>query len=108
MQDGIRKAQRLLAVLSPDYTQSGFGSAEWAAAVAQDPTGKHRRLIAVRVRRCDARGLLAAVIYIDLVGKEEEAARHALLDGIKARRRKPTKPPPISGIVATLPDPRTR
>ena len=45
-----------------------------------------------RVRDCRPAGLLAQIVYVDLVGLDEEAARERLLAGIE-ERGKPRKPP---------------
>lgn len=51
----------------------------------------------VRVSECEPKGLLKAIVYIDLVGKDEEEARHALLEGVARRRAKPTSKPDFPG-----------
>jgi tetratricopeptide (TPR) repeat protein len=89
MQRAAADAARTVAVLSPDYLTSRFTQPEWAAAFAQDPTGKKGTLVPVRVRECDLKGLLPQIIYIDLVGLDEEAAKQALLDGVRRGRAKP-------------------
>jgi len=45
MQEGVRDARRMVAVLSEDYLGSVYGSAEWQAAWAQDPAGADRQLL---------------------------------------------------------------
>jgi len=85
--------RRTAAVLSPDYFESLYCSAEWAAALAQDPDGSKGRLLPVRVRDFRVEGLLGAIAYIDLVNLDEGAARERLLAGISCERAKPTKPP---------------
>src|SRR5579883_1954163 len=71
MQKAASECDRTLAVLSPDYLQSEFVQPEWAAAFAADPTGNSRKLVPVRVRPCEMKGLLKAIVCIDLVGLEE-------------------------------------
>ena len=93
MNKAAAQAERTIAVLSPDYLASSFTQPEWAAAFAQDPTGANRKLLPVRVRECGLTGLLPQIVYIDLVGLDEAAARQALLAGVKPERAKPTKPP---------------
>lgn len=66
-----------------------FTGPEWAAGLTQDAKTKDRRLIPVRVRPVNVSGLLGAFVYIDLVGKDEPAAREALLSGITSGRAKP-------------------
>jgi energy-coupling factor transporter ATP-binding protein EcfA2 len=97
MEHGITCCARTLAVLSPAYFESGFTKAEWFAAFAQDPTGEKGLLLPVRVEPCDVEGLLGQIIYVNLVGLDEQAARERLLAGIAQTRAKPTKPPRYPG-----------
>ncbi|HSK77501.1 MAG TPA: TIR domain-containing protein, partial [Thermoanaerobaculia bacterium] len=90
-------AERTLAVLSPDYEKSLFGMAEWTAAFAQDPSGEKGKLLPVRVREMKPGGLLKAIVYIDLVGKTEPAARERLLQGLVRGRAKPARKPVYPG-----------
>src|ERR1022692_1848443 len=79
-----------IAVLSPDYLAAAFTQPEWASAFAKDPTGQDRKLVPVRVRECRPKGLLATLVYIDLVGQKEAVARKALLDGVGRGTRAPS------------------
>ncbi len=97
MQRAATEAERTIAVLSPDYLAALFTQPEWAAAFVQDPTGEKGVLVPVRVRECDPSGLLKAIVYIDLVGKDEAAARDALLEGVKHGRAKPATAPSFPG-----------
>jgi tetratricopeptide (TPR) repeat protein len=93
MDVAARKATRTIAVLSPDYFDSTFTRAEWAAAFRRDPTGEQGLLLPVRVRSCDVEGLLGQIVYIDLVDQDEAKARATLLQNVKHERRKPSSPP---------------
>jgi hypothetical protein len=98
MDEGVQGTVRTVAVLSPDYLSSVYGSAEWQAAWARDPQGLMRKLITVRVRGQRPQGLLAGVVGIDLVGLSEAVARRRLRDEIVATvrgRGKPGSPPPF-------------
>ena len=97
MQRASAGSKRTLAVLSPDYLQSLFGTAEWAAAFAQDPTGEKGKLLPVRVREVGPDGLLAPLVYIDLVGLTEAASRERLLAGLARGRAKPSSKPVFPG-----------
>jgi hypothetical protein len=91
-------SKRTIAVLSQEYlTQSFYGAAEWAAAFAKDPDGSRQTLVPIRVAECKPEGLLRAIVYIDLVGKDAEEARRALLDGVAERRAKPSSEPHFPG-----------
>src|SRR5262245_34562235 len=72
MHSAALESERTIAVLSPDFLKSGFTQPEFAAAFAQDPTGKNSILVPVRVRECKPGGLLGQIVYIDLVGLNEK------------------------------------
>ena len=96
MQDGTRDAARTIAVLSPDYLESVYGSAEWQAAWRDDPDGSRRKLLIIRVEDCDRPGLLGGVVGVDLFGIAEAAAKTRLLRMISqalAGRAKPDAAP---------------
>lgn len=98
MQKGLVQVEKVIAVISPEYMQSGFTEAEWTAAFAKDPTGKNRNLITVRVKNFHPEGLLGQLIYIDLVGLNETKAKEALLQGTSTNQRlKPNVPPAFPG-----------
>jgi hypothetical protein len=86
-------ATRTIAVLSPDYVKRPYPMSEWAAAYVKDPVGVRRKLIPAMVRRCSPPGLLAPIVFINLVGVDEEEARRRLLTGVSQRRPKLSKPP---------------
>lgn len=92
MQQASARAQRTIAVLSPDYLHSAYATSEWAAAFAVNPTGAQRKLIPVRVRDCAPEGLLKAIVFIDLIGLNKDEAVQVLLKAIKAGRQKPHRP----------------
>lgn len=112
MQKAAAAAHRTIAVLTPDYlSASRFGASEWAAAFSDDPDGMKRRLVPVRVQACTPDGLLKSIIYIDLVGLDEQAAEEKLLDHIKGARRKPAERPSFPGatpVAGAFPEPTGR
>ena len=71
MHQAVEEAQRTIAVLSPAYLNSAFGSAEWRAVFARDPTGERGLLLPIRVEEMDPPGLLTTRIYVDLVGRSQ-------------------------------------
>ena len=93
------QSRRTVAVLSPDYLASRFAAPEWAARFAQDATSEHDLLIPVRVRPCELKGLLAQIVYVDLVGCGEAVARDKLLKRIAGIRPKPDEPPLFPGEI---------
>ncbi|HEV8715352.1 MAG TPA: FxSxx-COOH system tetratricopeptide repeat protein [Candidatus Binatia bacterium] len=98
MQEAAVSCRHTIAVLSHHYQSSKFAAAEWAAAFAIDPTGEKRTLIPVRVASCEPQGLLGPIVYIDLVGLDEAAARDNLLSRIRNIRAKPQEAPEYPGI----------
>lgn len=93
MQRASAEARRTIAVLSPDYALSRWGEWEWTAALDR------QRLLPVRVRDFEPAGLLKLVIYDDLVGVDEQAAREQLLAEVKRAggRAKPSVEPQFPG-----------
>lgn len=93
MHKALTDCDHVIAVLSEAYLQSGFATAEWSAAFAQDPTGEKGRLIPVRVEEVAQTGLLRARIRIDLVGLNASEAKEVLLMGVGKQRAKPASVP---------------
>ena len=87
------ECERTVAVLSPDYLASEFAQTEWLAAFTADPRGGRQKLVPVRIRECELTGLDAPLVYIDLVGKDKEESKTALLEGITIGRVKPDVEP---------------
>jgi hypothetical protein len=87
MDQAARRARRTLGVLSPQALQAPFVRQEWAQRLAGDPTGEQRALMLVRVEPCEPEGLLGPVVYIDLVGLDEAAARARLREELAAAVR---------------------
>lgn len=98
MQKAASEADRTIAVLSSHYLNSLFTQPEWAAAFAADPMGSARKLVPVRVQDCSLTGMLAQVVYIDLVGLNDTSARRTLLDGLFPSRKKPSQRPTFPGL----------
>jgi tetratricopeptide (TPR) repeat protein len=99
MQRAASEAEQTIAILSPDYLDALYTQPEWAAAFVQDPTGEKGKLLHVRVHKCDLKGLLPAIIYIDLVDLNETPAKEGLLEGISRERMKPSVKPGFPGDV---------
>ncbi len=100
MQAGAARAERTIAVLSPAYLESEYGTAEWEAAWASDPAGLKRKLLVTRVKQCNRPGLLAGVVSVDLFGKPEAEARarlRAMVSLAISGRAKPDEPPRFPG-----------
>jgi tetratricopeptide (TPR) repeat protein len=84
MDRAARRAARTLGVLSPQALQAPYVQQEWAQRLGTDPTGAQRALVLVRVEPCQPEGLLGPVLYIDLVGLDEAAARTRLHEELAA------------------------
>jgi tetratricopeptide (TPR) repeat protein len=84
MRRAAASAHRTLGVLSASALESGFVQQEWNQRLAQDPGGRERALVLVRVEECKPEELLGPVLYIDLVGLDEAAARQRLREEVAA------------------------
>lgn len=83
MHQALETCSQIILLLSEAYLQqSAFGSAEWAAKFAEDPTGEKRLLIPVMVKACSPTGLLRPIVHRSLVGLTDQGARAALLDAV--------------------------
>lgn len=100
MQSAATDTARTIAVLSNDYLGADFPQPEWAAAFAQDPKGKERKLIPFRINDCTPPGLLGPTVYVDLHNLSEDDARVAIL-GAFSERAKPSKQPAFPGSTTT-------
>jgi hypothetical protein len=97
MDSASKQAQRTIAVLSASYVNAAYTHPEWASALARDPTGEKRVLLPIRVHECTLTGLLAQVVYIDLVGLTEIEAKSSLLSQVQGERGKPLAAPRFPG-----------
>jgi hypothetical protein len=100
MRDGVTGAERTVAILSPDYLESEFGTAEWTAAWSSDPLSAERKLLTVRVKECDRPDFLRQIVSVDLFGISESEARtkvRRLVAGAMTGRVKPKDPPQFPG-----------
>jgi len=97
VQEGVERADRTIAVLSPAYHDSTVGTVEWLAAWLPDPLGKNRRLLVARVVEVERRGILGQLQSFDLFGLAEKTARERLLAevglAVKGGRAKPSQAP---------------
>lgn len=78
-----------IAVLTPAYLGSWWTEQEWTAAFRQET------LLPVRVDQVSLDGLLGTIVYVDLVGLDEAAARERLLTAVQHGRLKPSAKPPF-------------
>jgi tetratricopeptide (TPR) repeat protein len=100
-------ARCTLVVLSPDYLSARYTQPEWAEAFRRDPMSEKSGVLPVRVRKCEVKGLLGSVIYIDLVDLDEVRAQETLLAGVQRERGKPKTAPGFpGGGEHTIPEPQ--
>jgi DNA-binding beta-propeller fold protein YncE len=98
MHQATRRSAKTLAVLSRAYVEgSTFTQPEWQSRVREDPAGADRALLPVRVGECEPGGLLAPIVYVDLVGVDEDEARVRLLDAAQDKRARPVVAPVFPG-----------
>lgn len=98
MHEGVQCSMRTIALLSPEYLSSTYGTAEWHAAWRDDPLGEQRKLIPLRVAECERPGLLGSVVSVDLFGLTEAKTRSELrraIDQAVAGRGDPARKPPF-------------
>ncbi len=96
MQKATVGTRRTIVMLSNAYLSAEYTHSEWAAAFARDPKGDSRLLVPIRIEHCLPQGLLAQIIYLDIVGLLEEDAKAAIL-GAFSQRVKPTIAPDFPG-----------
>jgi tetratricopeptide (TPR) repeat protein len=83
----LASGARVVALLSDHYLASEYCSAEWQAALADDPLNKRGRVIVLRVAACNPTGLLTPLAYWDLVPVRhdrrllEDVVRNAVAEG---------------------------
>jgi len=105
MDEAVRQTRGTVVILSPDYLNAKFTKAEWAAAFVNDPEGKARALIPIRVRECQPTGLLETIIHIDIVGLPEQQAHERILRFLEQEERfKPAQAPAFPGVAGATTD----
>jgi hypothetical protein len=101
MQEAAAQTDFSIAVLSETYLKSEYTQPEWAAAFAQDPTGKKRKLIPVRVAECALTGMFVPIVHIDLIGldePDERATKYVMQSRVSTSSRFQSKCNASSGI----------
>jgi hypothetical protein len=86
MSEWLQKSEQVIAIVSPEYFQSSYASLELNTAIAQDPLGRQRRVIPVRIKDFQMPPMFRDIVYIDFVEKSEEQARRSLIAGVRASR----------------------
>ncbi|ONH52506.1 hypothetical protein CcI49_33825 [Frankia sp. CcI49] len=102
LDEGLNFSKHMIVVLSQAYLASDKVQASWGTAFKRDPAGLGRRLIPVRIEKCEPGGLLGGIRYIDLVPfkKDPENARKHLDEQIERSVKgyyRPPEAPPFPG-----------
>ena len=100
MSDALARADRVVALFSVAYFErERYTTAEWSASLVQVPGVMERRLVPVRVEEVAAElvpPVLRSLVYCDVFGMSEEAARQALLTAVAGTGR-PSRQPRFPG-----------
>jgi len=70
IQEGLRKAKKVIPVLSPHYMESDWCQAEILDTLWNDPLNRFNRIVPVRIAHCEIPNLQRALSYIDCVPNE--------------------------------------
>ncbi|WP_084956485.1 TIR domain-containing protein [Thermoactinospora rubra] len=108
MDQGVREAKLVVAVLSARYLDSTYGKMEWQTALRADPRNPMGKLVPIRLEDVPLEGrLLSTITWVDLVGLTDEAEiRSLVLARVReamAGRAKPHEPPAFPGGSAVPP-----
>jgi hypothetical protein len=97
-------ADRLIAVISPDYVPARYSPMEWASQIWNDSDGTKGSVIPVTVKpTSNIPPLLLGLSRIDLTNCSEDEARHRLLKGV-AMPAPPERKPAFEKITGEAPD----
>jgi len=97
-------ADRLIAVISPDYAPARYSPIEWASQIWNDPDGTKGSVIPVIVRpTSNIPPLLRDLSRIDLTNCSEAEARHRLAKGVEMPAP-PERKPEFATITGEAPD----
>ncbi len=103
MSSRLEWADRLIAVISPDYIKARYSAMEWAASLWEDPDGTKGAVVPVVVRPTNRlSALLRGLSRLDLTGCDESEAKQRLLNGIE-RPAAPKKNPMFEASPGALP-----
>jgi hypothetical protein len=97
-------ADRLIAVISPDYIPARYSPIEWASQIWNDPDGTRGSVIPVIVRPTSKMPpLLKGLSFIDLTNCSEAEAKHRLIKGVDMPAP-PERKPAFEKITGEAPD----
>lgn len=94
--ESLIDCDKLVIILSDSYLNSKWCETEWTTKLYENVKTGDRKIIPIRVEPVNISGLLAPLIYIDLVNKTKDEAYKELENGIKRDIcREPDEPFPI-------------
>lgn len=94
--ESLIDCDRLIIILSESYLASKWCETEWTAKLYEQVKTGDRKIIPVRVEPVNVNGLLAPLIYVDLVNKTKDEAYKELMRGLNGDiHREPEEPFPI-------------
>ena len=96
------QSNKTVTLLSSAYLGSSYATPEWQAAWADDPNGRSRKLLVLRLEECGRPGLLGQVVSEDLFGVDRDTAAARLLSAAEGKRRKPAAEPQFPGQATPL------
>ena len=84
MNEGLKRSEKMIALISPDYIASDHCQAEWSSVYASDAGGLGRKLIPLLVAPADLEPLMRQVVYTSLLDLPAEKAKAAILNAVAA------------------------
>jgi len=95
MHEGVKNARDLIVLFTRDYEQSPFTRKEFTSFEAQRLRDlEERHIIILRCEDAPIQGLLADVVYQDLVGVEDREERKRRIIAAAERQSEGARPPP--------------
>jgi hypothetical protein len=97
-------ADRLIAVISPEYVPTRYSPMEWASQIWSDPDGTKGSVIPVIVRQTpNIPPLLRSLSWIDLTNCSEDEAQRRLIQGVDMPAP-PQRKPAFEKVKGEAPD----
>ena len=80
--EALMECEKLIVILSESYLKSKWCEAEWTAKLTEQIKLSDNRIIPIRIEPVEIRGLLAPIVFIDIVDASEDEAKERILNGI--------------------------
>jgi hypothetical protein len=99
MHEGIKRSRDLIILYTHDYEQSPYTRKEFTSFEAERAQSiEERHIIVLRCEDVQPRGLLADILYQDLVGVEDPEERRLRIIAAAERQSQSVPPPPLPFI----------